>query len=144
MSCGKTDLEHVMRASVPVQGDAAAAVTVRVDQWKDLALDFRLGKRGFDEAAFPGAVVRGIPVLDGAAAADAKVLAKGFDALSACTLDLNQLSSVRVMARRGRNLDRLAAKRIGDKEAASLGKRDAIAEMADMIDDEALNHGVRR
>ena len=48
------------------------------------------------------------------------------------------------MACRGRNLDRLATKRVGDKEVAPLGERDAIAEMADMIDDEALNHGARR
>jgi hypothetical protein len=72
------------------------------------------------------------------------MLAQGFNALGACTLDPKQLPSVRVMARRGCDLDRLAAKRIGDKKAMPFDKRDAIAEMTDMIDGEALNHAARR
>lgn len=83
-------------------------------------------------------------MLDGAAAADAEMLAKGLDALGACMLDPNQLSSVGVMAWRGRNLDRLTAKCVRNKDALPVQKRDAIAEMADMIDDEAFNHGARR
>jgi len=79
-------------------------------------------------------------VLDRTAAADAEMLAEGFNALRARTLDPKQLPSVRVMAWRGCDLDRLGAKRVGDKKAVSLGKRDAIAEMTDMIDGEALNH----
>jgi len=93
---------------------------------------------------FPGAVVRSFPVLDGAAAADAEMLAQGLNAFRACTLDPKQLPSVRVMAWRGCDIDRLAAKRVGDKEAMPLDKRDAVAEMTDMIDGEALNHAVRR
>jgi hypothetical protein len=72
------------------------------------------------------------------------MLAQGFNAFGACTLDPKQLPSVRVMARRGCDLDRLAAKCVGDKKAMPLGKRNAIAEVADMIDGEALNHAARR
>ena len=83
-------------------------------------------------------------MLDRAAAADAEMLAQGFNAFGACMLDPNQLPSVRVMAWRGRDLDRLAAKRVGDKKAMPLGKGDAVAEMTDVIDDETLNHGAHR
>jgi len=48
------------------------------------------------------------------------------------------------MARCGGDLDCFAAKRVGDVHTSSLGKRDAVAEMTDMIDDEAFNHGARR
>jgi hypothetical protein len=72
------------------------------------------------------------------------MLAQGLNAFRACTLDPKQLPSVRVMAWRGCDIDRLAAKRVGDKEAMPLDKRDAIAEMTDMIDGEALNHAARR
>jgi hypothetical protein len=48
------------------------------------------------------------------------------------------------MTGRGRDVDRFATERIRDKNALPIDQRDAIAEMADMIDDEALNHGARR
>ena len=49
-----------------------------------------------------------------------------------------------MMTGRGGDFDRLTAERVGDKEASPLDDRNAIAEMADMIDEEALNHGARR
>jgi hypothetical protein len=49
-----------------------------------------------------------------------------------------------MVTRHGRNLDRLAAKRVGYKEGLSSGKGDTVAEVAYMIDGEALNHGARR
>ena len=48
------------------------------------------------------------------------------------------------MTWRGCNLDHLAAERVGNEKAPPLGQRDAVAEMADMIDEEAFNHGARR
>ncbi len=45
---------------------------------------------------------------------------------------------------RGGDFDRLATERVGNKEASPLGQRDAVAKMADMIDEKALNHGARR
>ncbi len=41
-------------------------------------------------------------------------------------------------------LDGLAAKRIRHEQAFAARKTDAVAAMADMIDDEAFSHGGRR
>ena len=49
-----------------------------------------------------------------------------------------------MVARHGRDLDGLAAQRVGHIHALSVGQGDAVAEMTDVIDDEALNHGARR
>ena len=66
------------------------------------------------------------------------------DAFGTCVFDPDQLPPVRVMTRRGRDVDRLAGERIGNEQALPLDERDAVAEMADMIDEEAFNHGARR
>jgi hypothetical protein len=115
-----------------------------VDHGKNLAFDFRLRQRRYDKLAFPGVVGLGLPVLDGAAAAGAEMLAEWFDALSAGLFDPDQLPPVRMMTRRGRHLDRLAAECVGNEEASSLHERDTITEMADMIDEKLFNHGARR
>ncbi len=83
-------------------------------------------------------------MLDRAAAADTEVLAYRCDPLRAWMLDAQQLATVRMISCRGRNVHRFAAKSIGHKETAALGQRDAVAEMADMIDEKAFNHGGRR
>jgi hypothetical protein len=83
-------------------------------------------------------------VLDGAAAANSEMLAQRFDTFRARLFDPQQLPPVWMMTGCGGRFDRLAAKRVGHKEALPLGERDTIAEMADMIDEEALNHGARR
>ena len=144
MSRGKADLEQVMRTFPRMQSHAAAAFAVGIDQGKNLAVDFCLRKRGDNEVAFPGAVTLGLPVLNRAAAADAEMRAKRFDTLRARLFDPHQLPPVRMLTRRGGDFDRLAAERVGNKEASPVGERNAIAEMADMIDEEALNHGARR
>ena len=144
MSRGKADLEHVMRTLARMQSHAAAAFAMGIDQRKNLAVDFRLRERRNDEVAFPGAVMFGLPVLNRAAAADAEMLAKRFDTLRAGLFDPHQLPPVRMMTGRGGDFDRLATKRVGNKEVAPVGECNAVAEMADMIDEEALNHGVRR
>jgi hypothetical protein len=63
--------------------------------------------------------------------------------LLACLLDLQQSPAVG-MARHRRHLDRLAAKRVRHIHRLSIGKADAVAEVTDVIDDETLNHDVRR
>ena len=142
---GETDLEHILsRRSAGVQRDAPAAGAVGVDQRIDLAGDACLRQRRDHEVAFPGAVVLGLPMLDRAAAADAEMWAERRDPLRAGVLDLEQAPAVGMMARHGRDLDGLAAQRVGHKTALSAGKGDAVAAMTDMIDDEAFNHGARR
>jgi hypothetical protein len=49
-----------------------------------------------------------------------------------------------MVARRRANLDGIAAKRVRHIDALSADQGNAVAEMADVIDDEALNHGARR
>ena len=48
------------------------------------------------------------------------------------------------MARHRCDLPRLAAKRVGYIHVVSVGGGDAVAKMADVIDDQTLNHGARR
>jgi hypothetical protein len=127
-----------------MQRHAAAPLAMGIDQRKDLTVDLRLREPRRDEIAFPGTIRFSLPVLDGTAAADAEVLAEGFDPFGAWLLDPDQLPPVRMMTGHNCNVDHFATKRIGHKDASSLDKRDAIAEMADMIDGEAFNHGARR
>jgi hypothetical protein len=133
-----------MRAFPRVQRHAAAALAMGIDQGEDFAVDLRLRERCRDEIAFPGTIALALPMLDGAAAADGKMLAEGLDPFRAWLFDPDQLSPVGMMTRDGRNFDRLSTKRVGHKDISPVFKRDAIAEMADVIDDEAFNHGARR
>jgi hypothetical protein len=48
------------------------------------------------------------------------------------------------MIRYGCNLDGLACERIWHINGLPAGKRDAVATMPDVIDDETFNHGARR
>jgi hypothetical protein len=119
-------------------------MAVRIDQGKDLAVDFRLRERGGDKIVFPGAIALDLPVLNGAAAAGAEVLAKRLDAFSARLFDPEQLPPVRMVSRRGSDVHRLATECVGNEKVSSVGQRNAVAVMADMIDDKAFNHGARR
>jgi hypothetical protein len=83
-------------------------------------------------------------MLDRAAAAGSKMLAEGCDTLRACALDLEQAPAVGMLAWDRGNFHGLAAKRVRHIEALSVGKGDAVAKVADMIDGETLNHGARR
>ena len=83
-------------------------------------------------------------MLDRAAAADSEMLAERRDPFRAGALDLQQTPSVGMVTRHRGHLDGLAAKRVRHIEGLSVGQGDAVAEMADMIDGEALNHGARR
>jgi hypothetical protein len=49
-----------------------------------------------------------------------------------------------MMTRHGCDLDRLAAKRVRHIHRQPIGKGDAVAAMADMVDREMFNHGARR
>ena len=61
------------------------------------------------EVALPGAIALGVPVLDGAAAADAEMRTERRDPLRACAFDLEQAPAVGMMAGDRRDLDGLAA-----------------------------------
>jgi len=120
------------------------AETMGVDQGLHVAGDLRLRQRLDDEFAFPCAVAPGFPMLDRAASADSKMLAERRDTFRARALDREQAPPVGMVTRHRRNLDRLAAERVRHKKGLSVGIADAVAEVADMIDGEALNHGAHR
>ena len=141
---GKTDLEHIVRAHPGVQRDPPPAEAMGVDQRIDFAVKLGLRQRLDHEIALPGAVAFGFPVLDRAAAADAKMLAERRDPRLAGALDREQAPPVGMMTRHWLHFDRLAAQRVGHIDALAADQRDAVAEMTDVIDGETLNHGARR
>ena len=126
-----------------MDGDAPAACAVGVEERFDLTFDAGM-RQGIDhDLAFPGAIGFRLPVLNGAAAATAEIFAERLDPFGAGALDAGQLPAVGVIGHRF-GLDGLAAKRIGHEQGLAVGKGDAVAAMADMIDDEAFNHGARQ
>ena len=91
---GEADFEHVVGAAPGMKHGAAAAVAMGVDQLGDRRVDAGLAERIDDEAAFPGAVGSGRPMLQRAAAADAEVRADRRDALGARYFDGEELAAV--------------------------------------------------
>ena len=67
------------------------------------------------------------------------------DPLHACGLDLEQSPSVGMVAGNRSGFYRFAAQRIRHVDIAAAGDGDAIAVVADMVDDEtlAVSHGAR-
>ena len=84
-------------------------------------------------------------MLDRAAAADAEMRTERRDPLHACGLDLEQSPAVGMVAGNGSDLDCFAAQRVRHIDIAAACDGDAVAVMADMVDDEALavSHGAR-
>ena len=134
-----------MCAHPRVQCDAPAARAMGIDQGRDVAIDFRLRQRRRHQLALPGGVGRGVPMLDRAAAADAEMRTERCDPLHACGLDLEQSPAIGMAAGDRLGLDRFAAQRVRHVDVAAIGDGDAVAVMADMVDDEALavSHGAR-
>jgi hypothetical protein len=133
-----TDFEHVVRTHPRVQGDAAAAETVGIEQRRHLAIDSGLRQHRDHEFALPGAIRLGVPVLDRAAAADAEMRAEWRDPRRACGLDLDQSPAVGMVAGNRRDLDRFAAERVRHIDVVRASDCDAVAIIPDMIDDEAF------
>ena len=139
----KTDLEHVVGAHPGVQGNPPTPEAMAIDQRVHFAGELRLCQRLDDNIALPCAITLGLPMLNRAAAADAKMRTKRRDPLWACALDREQAAAVG-MTGYGSNLDRLAAERVRHVYGLSLRKGDAVTVMSDVIDDEPFSHGARR
>ena len=83
-------------------------------------------------------------MLDGAAAAAAEILAERRDPLRAGVLDPRPAAGGRDAPATGSTSTVSPPSVYGTNTVWPPAKRDAVAAMADMIDDEALNHGARR
>ena len=116
-----------------------------IDQGRHVAVDSRLRQHRHHEIALPGAVGVGVPMLDRAAAANAEMRTERRDPLHACGLDLEQSAAVGMLAGNRCDFDRFAAQRIRHVDIAAACDGDAVAVVADMVDDEvlALSHGAR-
>ncbi len=135
----KADFEHVVGAAPAMKHGAAAAVAMRVDQLGDRRLDAGLAQRLDDEAAFPGAVRRGRPMLQGAAAAGAEMWADRRDALGARLFDIEKVPSVGMTGPR-LDFDGFAGQRAGNVDRAVGTVGNSVAAMAERRDGQVLNH----
>ncbi len=126
-----------------MNGDAAAAGAMGIDEFANLAIDAGLRQRIDHDFALPGAIGIGLPVLDGAAAALTEILTERCDALGTRLFDAEQLPALGMTVGR-RHLDGFTAERIGHVDAGTVNDGDAVAAMADMVDDELLSHGAHR
>ena len=136
---GEADFEHVVGAAPGVKHGAAAALAMRVDQLGDRRVDIGLAERLDDEAALPGAIGSGRPMLQRAAAADAEVGADRRDALGARHFDGEELAAVG-LAGPVLDFDAFARQRARHIDRTVGAVRDAVAAMSDRVDREVLNH----
>src|SRR5437016_3559597 len=114
--------------------DAAAAVAMGIDEVGDRRLDPLMRKRRGDEAALPDAVARFLPVLQSAAAAGAEIGADRRDAVGRRRDIFAHIAPIAVAG----DDDGFAGQRVRNIYLSALGLRDAIALMADAVDDDAL------
>lgn len=85
-------------------------------------------------------------MLDRAAAANAEMRTERRHAFGTGAFDRNQLAAVGMVAGDRRHLDGFAAERIRHVDAFAASGRDAVAAVADMVDDEpfGVSHGAPR
>ena len=140
---GKTGAQRAVAIASGMDGDAAAAGAVGIDEVVDFAGDAGMPERIDHDPALPGAIGLGLPVLDGAAAAGAEIPAERRDPLRAGVLDAQQLPALGIADRRF-DVDGLAVQRVRYEHGVAAAESDAVAAVADVIDGEAFNHGGRR
>jgi hypothetical protein len=102
-----------------------------------------MGQRIDDQPPLPRAIGLRLPVLDSAAAAHAEMRAEWRDALKACMVDVQETAAIR-MTGDVLDFDGLAGQGSGDIDRRAAIGDDTVAALADMIDDQAFNHGARR
>ncbi len=90
------DLKDVLGAAPGMEDRAPAALAMGVDDGVDGRVEPRIAQRRNHEVAFPGAIARGAPMLDRAAAADAEMRTDRRDPLGTGHVDPHQMPAVRV------------------------------------------------
>jgi hypothetical protein len=114
-----------------------------IDQRINFAGKLGLYQRLDDKISLPSLVALGLPVLDCATAAYSKMSAERRYPLRTWVLDREQAPPVG-MTRQGRNFDSFAPERVRYIDVVLAGNRDTVAKVAEVVDDETLNHGARR
>jgi hypothetical protein len=126
-----------------MRGNAAASRAMGIHQFIDRAFDSGLRKRVDHDPPFPRRIGFGLPVLDRAAAAGAKISAERHDPFRARGFHAQETPAIRTIGERV-GFDDLAAEGIWHEHGLPVCQGDAVAPMADVIDDQALSHGARR
>jgi hypothetical protein len=122
-----------------MEHDTAAAVAVGVDEIADWRLDAGLPQRLYRKIAFPRAVSFRLPMLHGAAAAEAEMRANRRDALRARLFDGEEMSPVR-LAGHAFDFDAFAGQRSRYIDWTTGPVGHAVAAVADPPDHQMLNH----
>ena len=91
----KSDFQHIVRAAAGVKHGAAAALAVRVDEIADRRVEAGLPKAVDHEARVSTRDTARLPVLQGAAAADAEMRTDRRDTLRARRLDVDEAGAGR-------------------------------------------------
>ena len=137
---GKADLQKVVDAAPRVQHHAATARAMGVDDDLVDRRDQSCLRQRFDQKrALPQVIFGERPVLHGAAAALAEMLADRLRALMARPIDMHEMATVG-MTGNGLDRHRLAGQRIGDVDGTGRRIRDAVAAMAEPRNGELLSH----
>ena len=131
---GEADAQFAVAAAARMRGDAAPARAMGVDEIIDRTFDMGVRERIDHDSALPCPIRARLPVLDGAAAAGAKIRAERRDPLSARGVDTQQDPAIGMIGDRT-GFDGFAAERVGHEHGVSAGKCHAVAAMADVIDD---------
>ena len=138
----EADFQQVVIAAPGVQHRAPAALPMRVDQRLDRRQQPGCAERLHHQFALPHMIFGERPMLHGAAAAGAEMLADRLSALMARPLDMHQVAPVGVAGDRFDRHD-LARQRIGYVDRPFGGVGHAVAAIAEAGNGELLSHARR-
>jgi hypothetical protein len=136
---GKTDFEYLVCAAPRMQHGPAAASAMRVDKVADRRMETNPLQRLDNKAALPGSIAVGVPMLHGAATAYAEVRADRRNALRTRGYDLHKTQPACVSSDI-LNVDGFARQRAWNINRAARGNGDTVAQVAETIDQQPLNH----
>ena len=140
---GEADRQRAVAVPARMDGDAAPARAVGVDHLADGTVDSGACQCVDHQLPLPGMVIVRPPVLDRAAAAAAEIGAERIDPVGTPGQDGNKAHPSGLAGRR-LGFDGFARQRAGNIAGAAAGDRNAVAALADMIDQKRFSHDARR
>ena len=136
---GEADFQQIMGAATRMQGRAPAALPMRIDQRLDRRDQPGVLKRLHHQRALPKMIFGQRPVLHGAAAALAEMLADRRCALVTRLVDMDQMTPVGVPGDRF-DRDHFARQRVGHIDRPNGCVGNAVAAMAEALNRELFGH----